>query len=185
MSKSEGESAVFKRGNFGSIIETPFGKIGVGICYDSRRRHFYENVKNEELSLILFPHGAPADPKTPEKEHMENDERCMLYVDAFGVPVVYINSVGKLEYMPGTMGALMKNHGFRMNGMSRIYAHNAAPIDVGVPEAIGSDIDISPKKRNKDIHFHGEDILPGNWLFKHLILMPDTKRGIRSYEANR
>ena len=58
-------------------------------------------------------------------------------------------------------------------------------IDVGVPEAIGSDIDISPKKRNKDIHFHGEDILPGNWLFKHLILMPDTKRGIRSYEANR
>lgn len=185
VSKSKGKFAVFKRGNFASIIETPFGKVGVGICYDSRRRHFYENVKNQELSLILFPHGLPAVPKTPEKEQMENDKRCMLYVDAFGVPVVYVNSVGKLEYMPGVMRALMKNHGFRMNGMSRIYAHKASPIDVGIAEVIGFDIDLSPKKRSKDIHFHGEDILPGNWLFKHLILTPDTKKGIRSYETNR
>ena len=185
VSKSEGESTAFKRGNFASIIETPFGKGGVGICYDSRRRHFYENVKKQELSLILFPHGSPADPKTPEKEQMENDKRCMLYVDAFGVPVVYVNSVGKLEYMPGVMGALMKKHGFRMNGMSRIYAHKASPIDVGIAEVIGSNIDLSPKKRSKDIHFHGEDILPGNWFFKHLILTPDTKKGIRSYETNR
>ena len=36
----------------------------------------------------------------------------------------------------------------------------------------------------KEIRFYGEDILPGNWLFKHLILKPDTKAGIRSYEAN-
>ena len=53
VTKSEGKSAVFKRGNFGSIIHTPFGNVGVGICYDSRRKHFYDNVSNEELSLIL------------------------------------------------------------------------------------------------------------------------------------
>lgn len=185
VSKSEGESAVFKRGDFGSIIETPFGKVGVGICFDSRRRHFYENVKNEELSLILFPHGAPADPKTPEKERRENDERCMLYVDAFDVPVVYANSTGKLEHMPGMMGAMMKKRGFRMNGMSRIYAHGAVGTEAPIPEAVGCDVDLSPKRRRKDIRFHGDDILPGNWLFRHLILTPDTKRGIRSYEANR
>ncbi len=185
VSKSEGESAVFKRGNFANIIETPFGKVGVGICYDSRRKHFYENVKNEELSLILFPHGAPADPKMTDKQQQENDKRCMLYVNAFDVPVVYVNSVGKLEYMPGMMGKMMKNHGFTMNGMSKIYAYKASKIDVDIPEAIGSDIDISSKKRKKDIDFYGDDILPGNWLFKHLILIPDTKRGIRSYEANR
>ncbi len=185
VSKSEGESAVFKRGDFGSVIDTPFGKVGVGICFDSRRRHFYENVKNEELSLILFPHGAPADPGKPEREHRENDERCIKYVDAFGVPVVYVNSVGKLEYMPGMMGTMMKKHGFRMNGMSRIYAREALPIEIGIREAIGSEIDISPKLRKQEIHFYGEDILPGNRLFKHLILKPDTKNGIRSYEANR
>ena len=184
VSKSEGESAVFRRGNFGSVISTPFGKVGVAICYDSRRRHFYENVKGEELSQILFPHGAPADPKQPEKEHLENDKRCMLYVDAFGVPVVYVNSTGSLETMPGIMGTMMKKHGFRMNGMSRIYAHSSKPIETAISEAVGAEIELHPGKCMKEIRFYGKDILPGNWLFKHLILKPDTKAGIRSYEAN-
>ena len=185
VTKSEGESAVFRQGDFGSIIATPFGTVGVGICYDSRRIHFYENVKDEELSLILFPHGAPADPKKPEKEQAENDICCSMYVEAFGVPVVYVNSKGKLEYMPGMMGAMMKKHGFRMNGMSRIYAERYEPIETGIPEAIGAEIALTPQKRRRNIRFHGKDILPGNWLFKQLILKPDTKAGIRSYEANR
>jgi Predicted amidohydrolase len=184
VSKSEGESAVFRQGNFGSIIATPFGKVGVAICYDSRRRRFYENVKDQELSMILFPHGAPADPKKPEKEHRENDTRCMMYVEAFGVPVVYVNSKGDLEYMPGMMGAMMKKHGFRMNGMSRIYATDAVPIDTGIPEVMGAEVRVSPERRMKEIRFHGKDILPGNWLFKHLILAPDTRAGLKSYEAN-
>ena len=91
ISKSEGESAVFKRGDFESVIMTPFGNVGVGICYDSRRKHFYDNIKDKELSLILFPHCCPADPNKPEQEHLENDKRCEMYVDAFGVPVVYVN----------------------------------------------------------------------------------------------
>lgn len=185
VSKSEGESAVFKRGDFGSVIATPFGKVGVGICYDSRRKHFYENVKDEELSLILFPHGSPADPKKPEKEQRENDIRCLMYVDAFGVPVVYVNSKGKLENMPGIMGAMMKKHGFKMNGMSKIYAAEGNPIHTDIPEAVASEIHLSPQKLKKEIRFYGNDILPGNWLFKQLILTPDTEAGIRAYEAAR
>ncbi len=185
VTKSEGETAVFRQGDFGSIIDTPFGKVGVAICYDSRRKHFYDNVKDEDLSLILFPHGAPADPKKPEEERKENDTRCMMYVDAFAVPVVYVNSVGSLEYMPGMMGAMMKKHGFRMNGMSRIYANDGIPIETKIPEAIGWQTDLQPGRRRKDIRFHGQDILPGNWLFKHLILKPDAAAGRRSYEANR
>ncbi len=183
VSKSEGESAVFKRGDFGSIISTPFGTVGVGICFDSRRKHFYDNVKDETLSLILFPHGCPADPKKPEKEHKENDTRCMMYVNAFGVPVVYVNSVGSLEYMPGKMGELMKKAGFRMNGMSKIYALESKEIYGAIPEAVAADVEINPKSRVKDIRFHGENILPGNWLFKQFILKPDTEAGIRLYEA--
>ena len=182
VSKSEGETAVFKQGNFGNVIDTPFGKVGVAICYDSRRKHFYDNVKDEELSLILFPHGAPADPKFPEKEHKENDERCMKYAEAFGIPVVYVNSKGDLEYMPGTMGAMMEKHGFRMNGMSRIYGEEVVPIESSVSEAVAAEASVSPKKRIKDISFYGEDILPGNWIFKHFILKPDAKAGMRAYE---
>ena len=185
VSKSEGESAVFKRGDFGNVIHTPFGTVGVAICYDSRRRNFYDNVKDEKLSLILFPHGAPADPNKSEKEQNENDKRCLLYADAFGVPVVYVNSKGSLEYMPGMMGKMMMKHGFRMNGMSRIYASSADSIETDIPEAIGAIVNLTQHERRKDIRFHGEDILPGNWLFKNLILKPDTKAGILSYEANR
>ena len=185
VTKSEGESAVFKQGDFGSVIGTPFGRVGVAICFDSRRKHFYDNVRDEELSLILFPHGAPADPAKPEKEQAENDKRCLLYADAFAVPVIYANSKGSLEYMPGMMGAMMKKLGFRMNGMSKIYAQGAVPIDAGLPEAVGAEIELSPHRRSKEIRFYGQDVLPGNWLFKHLILKPDTKAGIRSYEANR
>lgn len=42
ITKSEGESAVFKRGWFDNVITTPFGNVAVAICYDARRRHFYE-----------------------------------------------------------------------------------------------------------------------------------------------
>ena len=182
VSKSEGESAVFKRGDFGCIIDTPFGKVVVGICFDSRRKHLYDEIRDEEISLILFPHGCPADPKQPDKEHEENDRRCMLYVDAFDVPVVYANCTGRLEHMPGKMGAMMAKLGFRMNGMSKIYSHDMTPIVSDVPEAVGADISLSPKRRVKDIKFYGEDILPGNLLFRHLILKPDTEAGIRMYE---
>lgn len=185
VTKSEGESAVFRRGDFPSTIETPFGKVGVAICFDSRRRHFYDNVKGEALSLILFPHGAPADPTRPERERAENDARCGLYAEAFGVPVVYVNSRGALEPMPGMMGAMMKKRGFRMNGMSRIYAPDAAAIATDVPEAVGAEVELRPRRLIKEIRFHGKDILPGNWLFRHLILAPDTRAGIRSYEAHR
>ena len=182
VSKSEGESAVFKRGDFPSVINTPFGKVGVGICFDSRRRHFYDNVKDEELSLILFPHGAPADPKAPDKEHKENDTRCMMYANAFDVPVVYVNSKGSLEYMPGKMGRMMEHNGFRMNGMSRIYYMHGKDIPAAIPEAVGADTDIAPKRRKGEIRFYGQDILKGNFLFRHLILKPDTKAGIKAYE---
>ena len=185
VTKSEGESAVFKQGDFGSVIKTPFGNVGVAICYDSRRKHFYENVKDETLSLILFPHGAPADPTKPEQEQTENDKRCRKYVDAFGVPVVYVNSKGSLEFMPGLMGRMMQQHGFRMNGRSKIYADAAEPIETGIPQAIGAELELLPRKRKAEIRFYGQDILPNNWLFKQLILKPDTKAGIRSYEANK
>lgn len=36
--------------------------IGVAICYDAKRKHFYNNIHDEKLSMILFPHGCPADP---------------------------------------------------------------------------------------------------------------------------
>lgn len=187
ITKSEGESAVFKRGNFESIIHTPIGDIGIAICYDAKRKHFYENIKDEELSMILFPHGCPADPKKPIEEQRANDFFCEAYEKAFNIPVVYVNSKGKLEYMPGRMGRMMEKAGFTMNGMTKIYYRNypsGTDIESDVKEAIGADVTICPRRRQGDIRFYGNDISKGNWFFRRFILKPDTKAGLRAYEVN-
>lgn len=180
--KSEGESYIFKRGDFNNIISTPFGEVGVGICYDSRRKHFYETVQGCKLSLILFPHGSPNHPNDETSERTTNDFFCSAYEQAFDVPVVYVNSVGKMDYMLGKTGKMMMRAGFRMNGLSKIYSSAGTSIQSDVQEAIGIDIQLTPKARKQDVKFYGNDIQKGNSLFRCLILKPDSKAGIRFYE---
>ncbi len=48
-----------------------------------------------------------------KEEENTNDYFCGCYKNAYNVPVVYVNSVGKLEYMPGKMGKLMAKAGYK------------------------------------------------------------------------
>ena len=185
VTKSEGEAAVFKRGWFENIIETPFGNVAVAICYDSRRRHFYENIKDKKISLIVFPHGSPADAKKDSEEIASNNYLCSQYADAFGVPVIYINSVGKLESMPGMMGLLMKLSGFTMNGKTKIYAVGAERISHDLKEVEGCETALSEERRKRDIAFYGDDLVKSNLFFRHMILKPDISIGIRQYHKRR
>jgi len=183
--KSEGESYIFKRGDFNNIVSTPFGEVAVGICYDSHRRHFYENVKDHKISLILFPHGSSNNPNNEKVERKTNDFFCNAFAYAFGVPVCYVNSVGKMDYMLGKTGKMMLNAGFRLNGLSKIYCSGGAPIESDVQEAIGININLMPKERTKDIRFYGDDISRGNFIFRNLILKPDIQAGIHFYEKRK
>ena len=65
------------------------------------------------------------------------------------------------------------------------FYNNAEVIETGIKEAVGIEAELTPHKRTKDIKFYEKDILPGNWIFKHLIMKPDAKAGIRSYEENK
>jgi omega-amidase len=183
--KSEGESYLFRRGDYTPLIATPFGEVAVGICYDSRRRHFYTYVKNRPIALILFPHGSPNHPRRQDAEQRENDDLCNTYVEAFDVPVCYVNSIGKMGFMLGMTGKLMKRAGFQLNGLSRIYSAHGTPLTSNVQEALGIDVVLTQKTRVKDIVFYGDDIKRGNFLFRHLILKKDIKDGIRFYESNK
>jgi omega-amidase len=180
--KSEGESYIFKRGNFDSIISTPLGNIAVAICYDSRRKHFYQKIMDQKIVMILFPHGSPNDPYQIKKEMMVNDSFCQKYLDAFLVPVIYVNSTGKMDFMVGKMGKMMLDAGFRLNGLSKIYSLDGKRIETNFNEAIGIDVELLPKERIKDIKFYGDDINQGNFLFRKLILKPEIKAGILYYE---
>ncbi|MFA5628847.1 MAG: carbon-nitrogen hydrolase family protein [Dehalococcoidales bacterium] len=181
VTKNEGEAAVFKRGRFDNTIATPFGNVAVAICYDARRRNFYENIKDKKIAMIVFPHGSPANPQKDTEERMTNDYLCNTYVNTFGTPVIYVNSTGKLEYMPGIMGMLMKKAGFTMNGKSKIYANCGNSIASDIKQAIGFDTNISEQSRKKDIHFYGNDLIKGNFIFRNCVMKPDIIAGIRRY----
>lgn len=183
--KSEAESYVFKRGRFENIIMTPFGEVAVAICYDARRIHFYQNIKDRNISLILFPHGSPADPQKIEVERQINDALCNRYVQAFGVPVMYVNSVGRMDYMPGTTGQLMVKSGFRLNGLSQIYSRQGNPLSTDIAEAIGTEVDLEAKQITGELKFYGENITRGNFLFRKIIMPLDIRAGIRSYEKEK
>lgn len=183
--KSEGEAAIFKRGDFPNVIPTPFGNVAVGICYDSRRKHFYDNIKDREIALILFPHGVPADPKRMDKEQRTIDFFCDKYLNAFDVPVVFANSKGKLDYMQGMTGKMMAKAKFALNGMSAIYSNYGNKILSDIPEVIGWSGNVKSQTMKSTITFYGSDIIKGNWLFRRFVLRSDMRNGIRYYEEAR
>ena len=174
-----------QRGDFKSTIETPFGKVAVAVGYDLRRQLFYQNIKNESITMILVPTASPDDPNKPEQERKANDLRCSLYISAFDVPVVYVNSVGALDEMPGRVGARMKKHGYRMNGMSRIYSSDIETIETDVPEAIGAEVPIHSKRRIRDIPFYNGYLTPGHNLYRSITVKQDIKWAIKYYGKNR
>lgn len=180
--KSEGEASIYKRGDFPNVITTPLGNIAVAICYDARRKLFFNDIKESKISLILFPHGSPSDPKRSAVEQNTIDTFCNAYQKAFDVPVVYANSKGRLDYMMGRTGKMMANAGFRLNGMSGIYHTGGAAHSVITPEIICWSGNITPQTRKSDIKFYGDDIIKGNWLFRKFILLPDIRDGVRFYE---
>lgn len=59
--KSNPESNIFKRENFGHIIESPLGKIAISICFDSHKKSFYDSIKSEDISIILITHAWATD----------------------------------------------------------------------------------------------------------------------------
>ena len=185
VTQSEGVSAVFKRGDFKNTIVTPFGKVAVAIAYDFRMEHFYENIKDEAISMILVPSASPDDPNKPEQEHKANDLRSSLYISAFDVPVVYVNCTGALDEYPGKVGERMKKHGYRMNGMSRIYGSNEVPIETDVPEAIGAEVPIHSKKRIRDLPFYNGYLTPGHGLYRSITVKRDIMWAIKYYGKNR
>lgn len=182
VTKSEAEAAVFKRGYFNNIIKTPFGNVAVAICYDSKRKYFYNNIENEKISLIIFPHGSPSSSKNIENEVKINDYICNLYVNAFCVPVVYINSYGKLEHMPGITGKLMSFLNFTMNGKSKIYGSGCENIKLTQKNIIGCETILYENYKTNEILFYGLDLIKGNSFFRKTILKMDIFLGLKKYK---
>lgn len=104
-----GPEAFFFRGDTGShIIESSFGRIGVGICYENVLCFHEELMYEESADIVLMPHSAPD--LTPDNATgMTPAER---YAQLLGVPAVMVNKCGPWkEYRFGGRSTIADSDG--------------------------------------------------------------------------
>jgi N-carbamoylputrescine amidase len=102
--------AYFTKGDTGShVINTEFGKIGVGICYENMLSYMPQLMYAYSVDIMLMPHSAPSPMKsilTPKKAinafHSNLKELATKYAKLLGIPVIMVNKSGKWETpLPG------------------------------------------------------------------------------------
>lgn len=183
--KSEPESNIFKRGNFGHIVETPLGKIAISICLDSHKRSFYESIKNEEIAMILMPHAWATNKERETEDKQKTLTLVSAYGNAFDCPVIFANAVGEVEQMAGMTGKLMNPQHYKLNGYSIIFVDGRTTDFASQRENLSIECDVKAKKRKKDITFYGEWIDKGSVLFRNVVIPLDVRRGIKMYNKSK
>jgi N-carbamoylputrescine amidase len=85
------EGWVFRSSDEPKTIDTPLGRIGIGICADNYMRRFFERIQEEKPELLLMPHSAPF--KVPDDGQIRRgvSEIGPFYARSFGIPTVVSN----------------------------------------------------------------------------------------------
>lgn len=183
--KSEPESNIFKRGNFGHIVDTPLGKIAISICLDSHKKSFYDSIKNEDVCMILMPHAWATNTEKVKEDKQKIMTLVNAYSTAFECPVVFANAIGEVEQMAGITGKLMNPQKYKLNGNSIVFADGRTTDFADKKESITLECDIKCKGKVKDITFFGDWIDEGSSLFRNVVIPLDIKRGVKMYNKSR
>ncbi|MFW6113557.1 MAG: carbon-nitrogen hydrolase family protein [Actinomycetota bacterium] len=94
--------AYFSRGYASPhVIESEFGKVGVGICYENQLAYIPQLMYEQSVDIMLQPHSAPSPMPNPlfPKKYIEIYNRNLreiskYYADLLGIPVVMVNKSG-------------------------------------------------------------------------------------------
>jgi N-carbamoylputrescine amidase len=78
------------------VIETEFGRVGIGICWDNSTSRFMRRMSQEQVDLLLMPHSAPCIAMEPVNLVVFNGRKMLdgiagFYASAFGIPTVMVN----------------------------------------------------------------------------------------------
>ncbi len=49
------ESAIFNAGDESVVVDSPFGRLGLSICYDVRFPHLYSELVQKGAQIIIVP----------------------------------------------------------------------------------------------------------------------------------
>jgi N-carbamoylputrescine amidase len=193
--KTNAEANVFRRGRTDHVIETPIGRIGIGICADNQFVAQLQQMHDQNVDLILMPHAWPTPSKAAglvsEKDVADQQRRMIelpaLYARALGVPVVFVNQVGPLLPVGGILGHLMDTRIWRLRGQSRIVDSDGSELArLGDQEDLAvAGVSLDPTRK----HYSSQPSYDG-WLQRgaapaRKIFIPlDIRLGRRSYERS-
>lgn len=88
------------------VMETEFGRVGVGICWDNNTSRFLRRMCEEQIDLLLMPHSAPSitmGPLTLSGEYPRQmlREVAGFYASTLGIPTVMVNkATGEDSWSP-------------------------------------------------------------------------------------
>lgn len=100
------EGCFFRSCSGPKVIETEFGRVGVGICHDNNTARFMRRVSQDRVDLLLMPHSGPSiamGPLVLVGDHARQLLRGLasFYAEAFGVPTVMANkAAGEDSWSP-------------------------------------------------------------------------------------
>ena len=186
------EAYFFRSGDDKHWIDLPFGRIGVGICYENALYSHYSELYDANIDLYLRPFsGASFEAKFPIREKDVDFLNAALRdgtaetAKIMGIPVVMSNKVGRLQTkVPGGF----PEQDVEFPGYSAVADSDGKLLSQIPPKmegiAIGEvTLDPSRKARQKEPQQHGRwsTAMPW-WAF----IWPLTqKMGERSYKKNR
>lgn len=116
---SMGETYLFQGETGSHVVETPIGRIGIGICNDNHMAYLPGRLRAGGAELLLMPHAWPL-PTEPsrlvsrediERQRANMTELPARYARGLGIPAAFTNLSGTLdlggERSPGFLGALL------------------------------------------------------------------------------
>jgi N-carbamoylputrescine amidase len=194
--KANAEANVFKGGRREHVIETPIGRIGIGICADNQFASHLELMHERQVDMILMPHAWPtpfraagavsaADVAAQQRRLIELP---LLYARSLGVPVVFVNQIGPLLPIGGILGRLMNPATWRLRGQSRLIDSDGslvAALDDQEGVLVATIHLNSARKHYREPRTYGGWLQPGAVLVRSVIIPLDTMIGQLSYKMSR
>ena len=94
------EGWVFRSSEQPKTLDTPLGRIAVGICNDNHTARFFERMRNDAPDLLLMPHSAPCSVIGASIMREAVSEIGAFYAREFGIPTVLANKAAARSLTP-------------------------------------------------------------------------------------
>lgn len=181
------EAYFYRAGSDGHILDTPIGRIGVGICYENLLFERLLDLYKASVDLVLQPAAAgrlrPFIPGDIDRFDRMVARIAPQYAECLGVPVILANRTGPIHTeMPDGMPEFNST----FPGLSMIVDSDGT-VRAKLDEKEGiiiEQIHLDPTRKNKEMpHPYGEMwSFPVPW---YAFIWPQTqKRGEEVYQQN-